>query len=40
MFFEKEFKKGEEVTLYAEWVGAKKTSDKWDWVFIVQEFQK
>ena len=39
-FFEKEIKKGEEVILYAEWVGAKKVSGKWEWVFIVQEFQK
>jgi hypothetical protein len=39
-FFEKELKKGEELTLYAEWVGAKKIGDTWDWVFIVQEFQK
>ena len=38
--FEKEMKKGEEVILYAEWVGAKKVSGKWEWVFIVQEFQK
>ncbi len=39
-FFEKEMKKGEEVILYAEWVGAKKVGGKWEWVFIVQEFQK
>jgi len=39
-FFEKEMKKGEEVILYAEWVGAKKISSKWEWIFIVQEFQK
>lgn len=39
-FFEKEIKKGEEVILYAEWVGAKKVNSKWEWVFIVQEFQK
>ena len=39
-FFEKELKKGEEVILYAEWVGAKKVGGKWEWVFIVQEFQK
>jgi hypothetical protein len=39
-FFEKEVKKGEEVTLYAEWVGAKKIGGKWEWVFMVHEFQK
>ena len=39
-FFQKEVKKGEAVVLYAEWVGAKKTGGKWEWVFIVQEFQK
>ncbi|MBA2731466.1 MAG: hypothetical protein H0U54_01100 [Acidobacteria bacterium] len=39
-FFEKELKKGEEVILYAEWVGAKKIGGKWEWIFIVQEFQK
>jgi len=39
-FFEKELTKGEEVTLYAEWVGARKIDDKWEWVFIVNEFQK
>jgi hypothetical protein len=39
-FFQKELNKGEEVILYAEWVGAKKAGGKWEWVFIVQEFQK
>jgi hypothetical protein len=39
-FFEKELKKGEAVVLYAEWVGAKKISGKWEWIFIVNEFQK
>lgn len=39
-FFEKELTKGEEVVLYAEWVGAKKMDGKWEWVFIVNEFQK
>lgn len=39
-FFEKELTKGEEVILYAEWVGARKVEDKWDWIFIVNEFQK
>jgi hypothetical protein len=39
-FFDKEVKKGEEITLYVEWVGAKKISGKWEWVFMVHEFQK
>jgi hypothetical protein len=39
-FFQTEMKKGEEAILYAEWVGAKKVGGKWEWVFIVQEFQK
>ena len=39
-FFEKELKKGDVVVLYAEWVGAKKISGKWEWIFIVNEFQK
>lgn len=39
-FFEKEVKKGEAVTLYAEWVGAKNIGGVWEWIFIVQEFQK
>jgi hypothetical protein len=39
-FFEKELKKGEELTLYAEWVGAKKIAGKWEWIFLAQEFQK
>jgi hypothetical protein len=39
-FFEKELKKGEEVILYAEWVGARKLGGKWEWIFIVNEFQK
>jgi hypothetical protein len=39
-FFEKELKKGEALVLYAEWVGAKKLGGKWEWIFIVNEFQK
>ena len=39
-FLQKDVKKGEEITLYAEWVGAKKISGKWEWVFMVHEFQK
>jgi hypothetical protein len=39
-FFEKELKKGDEVILYAEWVGAQNVGGAWEWVFIVNEFQK
>jgi hypothetical protein len=39
-FFEKEMTKGETVILYTEWVGARKINDKWEWIFLVQEFQK
>ncbi|MDX6710135.1 MAG: hypothetical protein QOH96_1151, partial [Blastocatellia bacterium] len=38
--FGKELKKGEQVTLYTEWVGAKKIGGKWEWIFMVHEFQK
>ena len=38
--FEKEVKNGEQITLYAEWVGAKKIKGKWEWVFMVHEFHK
>ena len=39
-FFEKELTKGESVVLYTEWVGARKIDNKWEWIFLVQEFQK
>ena len=39
-FLEKEVKKGEEITLYVEWVGAKKINGKWEWVFMMHEFEK
>ena len=39
-FLQKDVKKGEEITLYAEWVGAKKIGGKWQWIFMVHEFQK
>jgi len=35
-----EVKKGEDVILYLAWVGARKESDKIDWVFVVNEFEK
>ncbi|MGH9765859.1 MAG: hypothetical protein ACREAB_00375 [Blastocatellia bacterium] len=35
-----ELKKGEEVILYVAWIGARKESDKIDWVFLVNEFEK
>jgi len=35
-----ELKKGEEVVLYVAWIGARKESDKIDWVFLVNEFEK
>jgi hypothetical protein len=37
---EKELKKGDKVTLYVSWVGARKESGKVDWVFFVNEFEK
>ncbi len=39
-FLEKEVRKGEEIIIYTEWVGAKKINNKWEWVFMVHEFQK
>lgn len=35
-----ELKKGEGVILYVAWIGARKESDKIDWVFLVNEFEK
>jgi len=37
---QEELKKGDEVTLYVSWVGARKESGKVDWVFFVNEFEK
>src|SRR5262249_46453227 len=37
---QEELKKGDEVTLYVAWVGARKESGKVDWVFFVNEFEK
>lgn len=35
-----ELKKGDDVTLFVAWVGARKEADKIDWVFFVNEFEK
>jgi hypothetical protein len=35
---QEELKKGDEVTLYVAWVGARKASGKVDWVFLVNGF--
>jgi hypothetical protein len=35
-----ELKKGEIIFIYVAWVGARKESDKIDWVFVVNEFEK
>ena len=39
-FFQREVTKGDKVTIYAEWVGAKKIDNKWQWIFMVHEFSK
>jgi hypothetical protein len=39
-YFEQELKKGETVTLFTIWIGAKKIEGKWNWVFLVNEFEK
>jgi hypothetical protein len=39
-YFEKELKKGEMVSLFMARVGGEKVADKWDWLFIVNEFVK
>ena len=39
-YFEKELKAGETVTLFTVWIGAKKISAQWDWIFLVNEFEK
>src|SRR2546428_4713691 len=37
---QEELKKGDEVTLYVAWVGARKESGKVDWLFVVNRFSK
>jgi hypothetical protein len=39
-YFEKELKKGDTVALYAIIAGGKRISGKWDWVVLVNEFEK
>jgi hypothetical protein len=39
-YFDKELKKGEAVNLYAVIAGGKKISGRWDWVILVNEFDK
>jgi hypothetical protein len=37
--FEKELKKGDPVTLYTMFAGGRKIDGRWDWFFLVNEFQ-
>ena len=37
---QEELKKGDGVTLYVSWIGARKESGKVDWIFLVNEFEK
>jgi hypothetical protein len=39
-YFKQELKKGERIELLLMWIGAKKESEKVDWVFLVNEFEK
>ncbi len=39
-YFAEELKKGDEVTLFAIIVGGQKVSGKWDWMILVNEFEK
>lgn len=39
-YFSKELKKGERVTLYTVWIGGYKCTGKWDWIFLVNEFDR
>ncbi len=39
-YFEKELQKGDMVSLFIGRVGGEKVGDKWDWLFLVNEFQK
>jgi hypothetical protein len=39
-YLQEELKKGDEVTLYVAWIGARKESGKIDWLFGVNEFEK
>jgi len=37
---QEELRKGDDVTLFVAWAGARKESGKVDWVFLVNEFEK
>ncbi len=39
-YFPKELKTGDNITLYLMFVGGQKLADKWDFLFIVNEFRK
>lgn len=39
-YFERELKNGEEMAILTIWIGARKKSDKIDWVFLINEFEK
>ena len=39
-YFAKELKKGERVTLFIIAAGGKKIAGEWDWIFLVNEFEK
>ena len=39
-FFEKELKKGEAVDLYVIIAGGRRAAGRWDWVILVNEFEK
>jgi len=39
-YFPKELKSGDRITLYLMVVGGVKITDKWDFVFLVNEFRK
>lgn len=39
-YFPKELKAGDRITLYLMVVGGVKTAEKWDVVFLVNEFRK
>jgi len=39
-YFPKELKTGDRITLYLMVVGGVKTTDKWDFIFLVNEFRK
>jgi hypothetical protein len=38
--FERELKSGDMVSLFIVRVGGEKANEKWEWLFLVNEFQK